>query len=98
MFVNKPMYIYVITLHLNFLIFQFNTLLLVGGDYPIMPDILQEAKVGIYSTAKCQQMYTGVGGADILPGHICVGEEGLRGACSVSIPGQNRERGMGPVA
>ncbi len=62
-----------------------NTLLSVGGIIPVLPDILQEASVGVYSTEKCVEMFAEVGGADINPGHVCVGEEGLSGACSVSI-------------
>ena len=49
-----------------------------------MPDILQEAKVGIYLKDDCQTMWDGVAGATINDGHICVGEKGERGACSVS--------------
>merc|ERR1711893_336319 len=55
---------------------------MIGGILPVLPDILQEAAVGIYSREKCLDMFAGVGNAEVNDGHICIGEEGLRGACS----------------
>merc|ERR1711976_413752 len=55
---------------------------MIGGILPVMPDVLQEAAVGIYDKQTCENMFAAVGNAAINGGHICVGEEGLRGACS----------------
>ena len=55
-----------------------------GGIFPIFPDVLHEAGVGLYSQEDCDRMYVGVGGAAINDGHICVGQGTNTGACSVS--------------